>query len=247
MNYAEEATWRNYDPAKQADERITAISCIIPPDVATILDAGCGNGLITNALADQYQISGIDTSSEALTYLKVPALQASITDIPFADQTFDLVMSNEVLEHLGKSDFIKAISELKRVAQKYVIISVPFREQLEAYQVYCTSCGHQSHPYGHRQSFDTALLQTILEPEFASLRTTLFGPITQYYNPYLLRIRQQLFGQWFNPYEGWKCPNCSSIEPLCRRSIWTKMTNGLNRVLSKRHPYWIMVLYSKAR
>lgn len=50
MNYMAEATWENYDPEKQADLRIAKLLALFPSDVQTILDAGCGNGIITNLL-----------------------------------------------------------------------------------------------------------------------------------------------------------------------------------------------------
>jgi ubiquinone/menaquinone biosynthesis C-methylase UbiE len=47
----------------------------------------------------------------------------SIYDIPFKDRSFDLVICNEVLEHVD--DPGKALSELERVTKKYCLISVP--------------------------------------------------------------------------------------------------------------------------
>ncbi|NLM90393.1 MAG: SAM-dependent methyltransferase, partial [Candidatus Cloacimonetes bacterium] len=55
MNYMAEATWENYDPEKQADLRIAKLLALLPSDVQTILDAGCGNGIITNKLIAKYQ------------------------------------------------------------------------------------------------------------------------------------------------------------------------------------------------
>lgn len=49
--------------------------------------------------------------------------QADVYRLPFPDGQFDLVTCLEVLEHL--ENYEKALQEIKRVAKKYVILSVP--------------------------------------------------------------------------------------------------------------------------
>lgn len=99
--------------------------------VKSIFDVGCGEGF-TLALIQKAGInatlSGIDASKEALRLGKkeFPKLQLSEGDIyhlKAKSRSVDLVLCTEVLEHL--TDPISAIGELKRVARKYVIISVP--------------------------------------------------------------------------------------------------------------------------
>ena len=49
------------------------------------------------------------------------AVTLNITRLPFADDTFDVVLASEVLEHLVSP--VEAIAELLRVARKYVIMT----------------------------------------------------------------------------------------------------------------------------
>jgi SAM-dependent methyltransferase len=49
------------------------------------------------------------------------AITLNIARLPFADDTFDLVLSSEVLEHLVRP--VEAIAELLRVARKYVVMT----------------------------------------------------------------------------------------------------------------------------
>ena len=47
-----------------------------------------------------------------------------VQNLSFPDKSFDIVLCQQVLEHVH--DPVKAISELKRVAGKQLIISVPY-------------------------------------------------------------------------------------------------------------------------
>ena len=52
---------------------------------------------------------------------------ADVRQIPLPDESFDLVMAYQILEHIPFEDFDKALAELCRISKKNVIISLPFR------------------------------------------------------------------------------------------------------------------------
>ncbi|HRR98250.1 MAG TPA: class I SAM-dependent methyltransferase, partial [Candidatus Syntrophosphaera sp.] len=111
MDYYSEHTWKHYDSEGRSLERLACIKKMIPEDVKTILDAGCGNGIITNELARDYEVTALDPSAIALQYVQCAKICASIDAIPFPDNSFDLVCSNEVLEHLDDITLQKGIQE----------------------------------------------------------------------------------------------------------------------------------------
>lgn len=85
------------------------------------LDAGCGTGGMINDLHKNYpqaQISAFDYNERAVEYAnshKVAAVQqASINEIPFPDNHFDIITCLDVL-YIKGVDAEKAISELYRV------------------------------------------------------------------------------------------------------------------------------------
>lgn len=88
-----------------------------------VLDAGCGTGGMLSWLsryAGAGGVVGVDLAREALEYCReregVCLLQASVTDLPFGDATFDLVTSFDVLVQLpGGAADVRAMREMYRV------------------------------------------------------------------------------------------------------------------------------------
>jgi 2-polyprenyl-3-methyl-5-hydroxy-6-metoxy-1,4-benzoquinol methylase len=112
-----------------------------------ILDAGCGEGFVITYLLqgnDWLTITGIDCSLEAIEMacqMVPPVLSKArpepsrrvkggvlfdvgdLREMPYSDDSFDLVMCLEVLEHLP--DPHKGLRELRRVTSAHCLISVP--------------------------------------------------------------------------------------------------------------------------
>ncbi|OGH09014.1 MAG: hypothetical protein A2152_01985 [Candidatus Levybacteria bacterium RBG_16_35_6] len=99
--------------------------------INSILDVGCGEGFTLKRLKQKAignKFTGVDSSKEAITLGKKenPNLDLRVGDIynlKFKDNSFDLVLCMEVLEHLKEPE--KALAELKRTSKKYLLLSVP--------------------------------------------------------------------------------------------------------------------------
>lgn len=101
----------------------------------TVLDAGCGEGVLSWYLAERgAQVTAVDISKpnieNARAFLKkkgvldrVTVLLGDAESLPFPDASFDWVVSSHVLEHLP--DFEKGLSEIRRVAKKKAIVALP--------------------------------------------------------------------------------------------------------------------------
>ncbi|MDR3265119.1 MAG: class I SAM-dependent methyltransferase [Synergistaceae bacterium] len=94
---------------------------------SSVLEVGCGRGFLTQKIKEAgYDVTATDiVLSEQLNDLDsaIKFLNADISALPFADNTFDTVICTHVLEHVV--DFKKAVSELRRVVKKRLIIVVP--------------------------------------------------------------------------------------------------------------------------
>jgi ubiquinone/menaquinone biosynthesis C-methylase UbiE len=103
----------------------------------SILDVGCGEGVLTIDWAERYpdtRVVGLDLPNDALRaewssrrQRNLRFIAGDAANLPFADAEFDLVSAIEVLEHV--SDPRAVMAEMRRVARSALIISVP-REPL---------------------------------------------------------------------------------------------------------------------
>lgn len=95
----------------------------LEPDVKTAADVGCGNGyFLSKLVANGLECHGIDL----INSIRFPGIQfhkGDIENLPFPDNAFDVVSCHHTLEHI--IDLQKAVSELKRVAKKQLVIVVP--------------------------------------------------------------------------------------------------------------------------
>ncbi len=107
------------------------ISLAKPLNAESILDAGCGegftmdkffkNGIGKKIQGIEYEKAAIDFGKKLFPHLVIK--RGSIYDLPYKDNSFDLIICTEVLEHLREP--ARAIKEMLRVSKKYLIVSVP--------------------------------------------------------------------------------------------------------------------------
>lgn len=126
---------------------------LLPRDAESLLDVGCGHGFITNALPPEVRVVGLDIAAETLRYVEREACRGDIVHLPFADDAFDVVMANDVIEHVVSDQYAQALAELFRVARRYVIVTVPFLEDLAASHIRCGACGHVYHRNQHQRMY----------------------------------------------------------------------------------------------
>ena len=186
------------------------------PQSARILDAGSGYGLYALTLAERgYSVDAIDLEQERTDALvarkkerpsldrRVKTYTGSITDLPFQNGSYDLIICSDVIEHI--KDDAKAVSELARVLAPdgTMIITVPYHSKYNE-RIY-PMFGHERPGYNveemrnilapHRLSivevssyeyaFGRVLFRMFNAIHFAPLMAALFY---LFYIPYLLDI-----------------------------------------------------------
>lgn len=99
-------------------------------NTAKFLDLGCDDGMVTVKLSQAIgtlDIHGLDINDAKFMEAKnkgVTCFQGDITKgLPFDDNTFDVVLANQVIEHVSNIDIF--ISEIFRILRKngYAVIS----------------------------------------------------------------------------------------------------------------------------
>lgn len=106
------------------------------PRLPAILDAGCGTGANLVLLNRYGAATGVDIEPAALALCRQRQLfrlaRASVTELPFASSSFDLVTSFEVLYHLDVSDDQAAINEFYRVLKPggWLLLRLPAHDWL---------------------------------------------------------------------------------------------------------------------
>jgi SAM-dependent methyltransferase len=124
--------------------RIKKTLGLVPADVTTVLDIGCGDGIVSNALVERgIRTVGIDISKIALQHFRGTGIIGSINALPFPNSYFDLVLCAEVLEHLPPEIYRNALNETERITKRYILITTPNEEYLPASYVKCQKCRHK--------------------------------------------------------------------------------------------------------
>jgi ubiquinone/menaquinone biosynthesis C-methylase UbiE len=110
-----------------------ALACAEPR--ATLLDVGTGNGLVARALGVRWGSRGIDAQlvgvdlkaqvgavARATVGSTVSLLCGDALALPFGDGAFDFAMSVLTLHHFTDAGAARALTEMKRVARKRVVV-----------------------------------------------------------------------------------------------------------------------------
>lgn len=191
------------------------IKSIIPDDVRTILDAGCGTGSLMAYLEEypRFDVQGMDLSAEGVGLvvndLKMKAQVGNVLDMhQFQDASFDLVICSEVIEHLKLSEVPLCIGELLRVAGNYLIITTPYREALRYHLVACNLCQTQFHPAGHINSVDEEFFRKNLAGQNGKVRFHYSGKREWRWNWYADLMRSR--GYNILQIKGVNCPVCGN-------------------------------------
>ena len=103
-------------------KRVAFLTAVCPGGRA--LDVGCGTGALAERLTDRgYEVTGVDPSEGMLEIMRrrtpqSTAVRASATELPFADDSYDLVYTVATLHHIAERDAVAAaLGEMVRVAR----------------------------------------------------------------------------------------------------------------------------------
>jgi 2-polyprenyl-3-methyl-5-hydroxy-6-metoxy-1,4-benzoquinol methylase len=138
-------------------ERTKDLMNLVPSIGGSALDIGARDGHFSKILAERFDdVTALDLKRPCIDYPKVHCVEGDVTCLDFDDNAFDLVLCAEVLEHIPKGLLARACMELGRVVKGYLLIGVPYRQDLRVAQTTCYSCGKTNPPWGHVNRFDVS-------------------------------------------------------------------------------------------
>jgi len=212
--------------------RLNAILVRIPKVILSILDVGCGEGLITNPLANKsYSVVGCDISHSALMHVQSLKTQVSIEYLPFDAESFDLALSSSVFEHLTPDLLQKCVSELERISRKYILISTPYKEVLWKSLTKCPNCSSVYHKNLHLLSFDEVSLAALFQN--SNPVEISYGMIQDWKPDFLVWIEQYIFNRYSYSRNEIKCPVCGILFSKTKTNL-TPQTGSKDKYKDKR-------------
>jgi SAM-dependent methyltransferase len=152
------------------------IAALQLPRGARVLDIGTSTGTNLRLLTElgQDQVTGLDVSEEAIRFCASKGLgqvrRGSVCALPFADDSLDLVLATDIIEHV--EDDALALREINRVLVPggHALITVPAFESL----------------WGLQDEVSHHLRRYRLRPLTAAVRLAGLRPLRSFYFNYLL-------------------------------------------------------------
>jgi SAM-dependent methyltransferase len=134
------------DPEARAHPRIAPVmlnqlarySAIVPiveeSDGRTLLEVGSGSEGIARFAAERWGVTVCDRDFSDYGSVEVPEdglrrVEGDVTELPFAEREFDVVVALDLLEHLPAKLRPRALAELARVTRSRLVVGCPCGER----------------------------------------------------------------------------------------------------------------------
>jgi len=247
--------YKKYRQSQLEILRTNSILNMLPDGCKTVLEIGSRDGYFTKIFSEKYEkVIALDLEYPQIDMENVTPMVGDVTDISLPDNCADLVVCTEVLEHINPELLLKACNELYRVSNKYILIGVPFQQDLRTNATYCSNCDTINPTTGHLSIFDKNKLYSLF-PECKINKIELVGR-GQYKTNYLSYNIYKRFNFPFGSYEQEEgCVNCGEkimppkisllSEFVCRGAQTLCFIHNNLFINKDKHPLWIHVLFEK--
>lgn len=217
------------------------------------LDVGARDGHFSRLLAERFaSVTALDLEAPKLNEPRISCVSGDVTALAFPDNRFDLVVCTEVLEHIPTDRLADACSELARVTRGYLMVGVPFKQDIRVGRTTCTACRLPNPPWGHVNVFDEHRLRSLfsgLEVEELSF-VGLNAESTNRLSTVLMDVAGNPYGTYDQEEPCVGCgakltppPPRSLFQKVCTKTaFWARLAT---QTLRAPRPYWIHILLRK--
>jgi NAD-dependent SIR2 family protein deacetylase len=168
--------------------------------------------------------------------------------LPIKPNKFDLILLTEVLEHLDKKTYSEAIAEVRRLNAKYILITVPYKEDIDIGLCKCAKCGNLFNTNHHRLTFnENKIVETF--PDYV-VESVKYESYRIRPNVFLFKLKQKL--GLYSYSDASICDKCGS-RPVRPHMIWRYIFGIPNRIdmffkrmVGLKKPYHLMMLMRKS-
>lgn len=235
-------------------QRSSSLLSLIPGNCdGNVLDVGARDGWFSQLLAQRFsEVTALDLIRPIIDHPKIRCEQGDLTDLRFPDNSYDLVFCAEVLEHIPPPLLTKACFELQRVSRRWVIVGVPYKQDIRFGRTNCYTCAKKNPPWGHMNTFDESRLKTLFP--FSYLRMTSFAGITLSSTNVLSTLLMDFAGNPYGTYDqNEACVYCGArLTRPPQRTFTQKLATkcatyirAIQIIFLKPHPNWIHSLFER--
>lgn len=237
--------------SQSEQQRTKSLLDLLPADGRSVLDIGARDGYFSVLLTRYFpEVTALDLERPAFEHPGVITVKGDVTKLQFPDSSFDCVFCAEVLEHIH--DLQAACDEIVRVARRYIVIGVPFRQDIRLGRTTCNVCGYINPPWGHVNSFTEEKLQKL----FASVRLakrSFVGSSRAVTSALSMLLMDYAGNPWGTYVQYEPCGKCgATMKPPVRRRPSQRVSGAialrLNRIqtrLTRPHGDWIHSVFVK--
>jgi SAM-dependent methyltransferase len=182
-----------------AGDRAELIASLVGGPGLRVLDLGCRTGALTQHYAAGNEVTGVDVDRAALEQaverLGIETVWADVEEgLPFEDETFDVIVAGELMEHLA--DPAAAVANIRRVLRPggRFVGSVPNAFRLKSRLRFLVG-RHPETDATHLQLFTPEALRLLLAASFDDVVIRFAVGRYVRWSPRLM-ARVQVFSAW---------------------------------------------------